>query len=64
MLVERLAGATFMRAFSLAVVVAVLLGIGAAVGLTLVQKSSAEAYSTSGVRLDHDENVNSYGRAG
>jgi len=53
-----------MRAFSLAVVVAVLLGLGAAYGLSLVQQSSANAFATSGVRLDHDESVNSYGRAG
>jgi hypothetical protein len=53
-----------MRAFSLSVVVALLLGIGAGIGLSLVQKSAAEAFSTSGVRLDHDESVNGYGRSG
>jgi hypothetical protein len=53
-----------MRAFSLAVVVAVLLGVGAGLGLPFFQKSSADAYSTSAVRLDHDESVNSYGRSG
>jgi hypothetical protein len=53
-----------MRAFSLGVVVAVLLGIGAGFGLPLFQKSSADAFSTSGVRLDSAESVNNYGRAG
>jgi hypothetical protein len=53
-----------MRAFSLGVVVAVLLGIGAGIGLPVLQKSSADAYSTSGVRLDRGQSVNDYGRAG
>jgi hypothetical protein len=53
-----------MRAFSLAVVAALVLGIAAGIGLPLLQTSSADAFSTSGVRLDHDESVNSYGRAG
>jgi len=53
-----------MRAFSLGVVVAVLLGIGAGFGLPLFQKSAADAFSTSGVRLDSRESVNNYGRAG
>ena len=53
-----------MRAFTLGVVVAVLLGVGAALTLPIFQKSSADAFATSAARLDHDESVNSYGRGG
>jgi hypothetical protein len=53
-----------MRAFSLSVLAAVLLAIGAGIGLPLLQQSSADAFSTSAVRLDRADSVNDYGRAG
>jgi hypothetical protein len=53
-----------MRAFSLGVVVAILLGVGAWIGLRVLEQSSADAFSTSAVRLDRAESVNDYGRAG
>jgi len=53
-----------MRAFIFGVIAAVLLGIGAGISLPLLQTSSADAFATNAVRLDHDESVNDYGRAG
>ncbi|MES1156068.1 MAG: hypothetical protein ABUL48_06525 [Pseudorhodoplanes sp.] len=52
-----------MRAFSIAVVLIVLLAVIGAFGLGFVQESVSKAFSTSGVQLDHAEAlVNNYGR--
>jgi hypothetical protein len=51
-----------MRAFFLAVLAAVVLAVGASYGLNSVQESIANAYAGSSVRLDRQEQVNSYGR--
>jgi predicted membrane-bound mannosyltransferase len=53
-----------MRAFSMAVFAVVVLAITAAIGLSFIQKSSAQAYATEAARLDQNESVNIYGRAG
>jgi hypothetical protein len=53
-----------MRVFSMAVFAVVALAIAAAIGLSFIQKSSAQAYATEGARLDQNESVNLYGRAG
>jgi hypothetical protein len=51
-----------MKAFLIAVVIAV--GLAAGVGITLsnLNESAAQAYSTEAVRLDQSERVNDYGR--
>jgi len=51
-----------MKAFLIAVVIAV--GLAAGVGITLsnLNESAAQAYSTEAVRLDQYERVNDYGR--
>ena len=49
-------------AFGLAALLAVVLAVGWAYGLNSVQQSIADAYSGSSVRLDRQEQVNSYGR--
>ena len=51
-----------MMAFILALVVAVVLATGVGFAFNSLNESSAEAYSTSGVRLDQLETVTSYGR--
>ena len=51
-----------MRVFSISVIAAVLLAVGFWFGLSGIQESSADAYATSGVRLDQQEAVNIYGR--
>lgn len=51
-----------MRVFLIAVAAAVVLAAGAYVTLNAVQESSADAYATSGARLDQQESVNDYGR--
>ena len=54
-----------MRAFFLAVLVAVVLAVGAAYGLNAFQESIATAASSaSSVRLDQQQRVNFYGRTG
>jgi hypothetical protein len=53
-----------MRAFSMAVFAVVVLAVTAAIGLSFIQKSSAQAYATEAARLDQNESVNIYGRAG
>ncbi len=53
-----------MRVFSLAVIAAVLIALGAASGLSVLQGSSANAETTGSARLNHDESVNFYGRPG
>jgi hypothetical protein len=51
-----------MKAFGVAIVVAVALAVGAAIGLSFVQETVAQAYSTGAARLDQQESVNAYGR--
>ncbi len=51
-----------MKAFGVAIVVAVALAVGAAIGLSFVQETVALAYSTGAARLDQQESVNLYGR--
>lgn len=51
-----------MMAFILALVVAVVLATGVGFAFNSLNASSAEAYSTSGTRLDRLETVTSYGR--
>jgi hypothetical protein len=51
-----------MKAFGVAIVVAVALAVGAAIGLSFVQETVAQAYSTGATRLDQQESVNLYGR--
>jgi hypothetical protein len=51
-----------MRTLGIGVVVAVALAVGAATGLSFIQETVAQAYSTGTARLDHQENVNDYGR--
>jgi len=46
----------------IAVVIAVTLAVGAAIGLSFIQETVAQAYSTGAARLDQQENVNDYGR--
>jgi hypothetical protein len=53
-----------MRVFLIAVAAAVVLAAGAHFTLNAVQESSADAYATSGARLDQQESVNFYGREG
>jgi hypothetical protein len=51
-----------MRAFFISVTAAVLLAAIFWAGLSSIQESSADAYATSGVRLDQQEAVNILGR--
>jgi hypothetical protein len=51
-----------MKAFAIAVVVAAVLATGVGFAFDRLNESSAEAYSTSGVRLDRLETVTNYGR--
>ena len=51
-----------MRVFAISLIAVVLLAVGFWAGLSGIQESTADAYSTSGVRLDHQEAVNSLGR--
>ena len=51
-----------MKAFGVAIVVAVALAVCAAIGLSFVQETVAQAYSTGAARLDQQESVNLYGR--
>jgi hypothetical protein len=51
-----------MRTMGVAVFVAVTLAVGAAIGLSFVQETVAQAYSTGAARLDQQESVNDYGR--
>ena len=53
-----------MRVFMAAVSVAIVLAIGASLGLSLMQETSADAYKTGAARLDQQESVNNYGRQG
>ena len=51
-----------MKVFVAAFSVAITLAVGAALGLSFVQKTVAQAYSISADRLDQQESVNFYGR--
>ncbi len=51
-----------MKAFGIAILVALAVAAGAASALSFVQETVAQAYSTGAVRLDQQESVNSYGR--
>lgn len=53
-----------MRVFIFAVAAAIVIATAAHFGLDEVQKSSAQAYSTGGARLDSQETVNTIGREG
>jgi hypothetical protein len=53
-----------MRIFILSVATAAVLGLGWAYGLSSIQQSIANAEAGSSVRLDQQEAVNIYGRAG
>ena len=53
-----------MRAFFLAVLVAVVLAVGWAYGLNAFQQSIATAYIGESVRFDQQERVNFLGREG
>jgi len=51
-----------MRVLAIGVVVAVALAVGAEIGLSFIQETVAQAYSTGADRLDRQESVNDYGR--
>jgi hypothetical protein len=51
-----------MRAFGIALLVAVALATGAEAGLNFIQETVAQAYSTNAARLDQQESVNNFGR--
>jgi hypothetical protein len=51
-----------MKAFGAGIVVAIALSVSAAIGLSFVQETVAQAYSTGADRLDQQESVNLYGR--
>jgi hypothetical protein len=51
-----------MKVFGIAILVALAVAAGAAIALSFVQETVAQAYSTSADRLDQQESVNSYGR--
>ena len=46
-----------MRTMSIGVVVAVALAVSAEMGLSFIQETVAQAYSTGAARLDQQENV-------
>ena len=51
-----------MKVFGVAILVAIALSAIAAIGLSFVQETVAQAYSTGAARLDQQESVNLYGR--
>ena len=53
-----------MRVFVLAIAASLVFAAAAPLILNLVQKTSAQAYATGAARLDQQESVNDYGRAG
>jgi hypothetical protein len=53
-----------MRVFVFAATAATVIAVVAHFSLNAIQKSSAQAYSTSATRLDQQERVNNYGRQG
>jgi hypothetical protein len=53
-----------MRVFVLSVVVAAVLAVSGAYGLSAVQQSIANAYIGDSVRFNQEERVNLYGREG
>jgi hypothetical protein len=50
------------KAFGIAITVAIALAVVGAIGLSFVQETVAQAYSTGAARLDQQESVNFYGR--
>jgi hypothetical protein len=50
------------KAFGAGIVVAIALSVGAATGLSFIQETVAQAYSTGAARLDQQESVDLYGR--
>lgn len=51
-----------MKAFGIAITVAIALAAVGAISLSFVQETVAQAYSTGADRLDQQESVNFYGR--
>ena len=51
-----------MRVLAIGIGVAVALAVGAEIGLSFIQETVAQAYSTGADRLDQQESVNNYGR--
>jgi hypothetical protein len=51
-----------MKAFGAGIVVAIALSVSAATGLSFIQETVAQAYSTGAARLDQQESVNLFGR--
>ena len=51
-----------MKAFGAGIVVAITLAVVAAIGLSFVQETVVQAYSTGSARFDQQETVNFYGR--
>jgi len=51
-----------MKAFGAGILVAIALSVSAATGLSSIQETVAQAYSTSAARLDQQESVNLIGR--
>jgi hypothetical protein len=51
-----------MRAVGIGVAVAVTLAVCAAISLSFIQETVAQAYSTGAARLDQQESVNDFGR--
>jgi hypothetical protein len=51
-----------MKVFGAGIIVAIALSATAAIGLSFVQETVAQAYSTGAARLDQQESVNLYGR--
>jgi len=53
-----------MRAFVIAIAATIVLAAAASPVLNSIQETAAQAYHTSAARLDQQESVNIYGRAG
>ena len=51
-----------MKAFGAGIVVAIALSVCGATGLSFVQETVAQAFSTGADRLDQQESVNRFGR--
>ena len=51
-----------MKVFGARIIVAIALSATAAIGLSFLQETVAQAYSTGAARLDQQESVNLYGR--
>ena len=53
-----------MRAFGIALAAAAAFAAIAAIGLNIVQKTSADTYKSNEASFNHEERVNDYGRQG